>query len=133
MAGGKDNGLRSPLGHARGLGSARAGTGHFLAQSWTAVALVPLTVWFVIGIIGHLGASYGQAAAWVGHPFNSVLFILLIVALFHHAQLGIQVAIEDYVHTHAMKVGLIVLVKGAAIMFGALAVFSVLRVSFGDF
>lgn len=123
--------MRSPLGHARGLGSAKTGTGHYLAERWTALALVPLTIWFVVGLISHLGASYGQAAAWVGNPINAVLMVLLLGALFHHAQLGMQVVIEDYIHTHATKFALLILVKGLALFFGVLAIIAVLRVSFG--
>lgn len=127
----RDPNQRSPLGRARGLGSAKNGTGHFVAQRWTAVALVPLILWFVVGLIGHIGASYSQAMAWVGNPINAILLTLMIVALFHHAQLGMQVVIEDYIHTQSIKIAAIFIVRGAAIVFGALAVFAILRISLG--
>ena len=123
--------LRSPLGQARGLGAAGTGTGHFLALRWTALALVPLSIWFVVGVIGHLGAGYAEAVAWIGKPVNTVAMVLLLAALFHHAQLGVQVVIEDYIHHHWTKFVVLILVKGAAILFAAAAIISVLRVSFG--
>jgi len=122
---------RSALSRARGLGSAKSGTGHFLAQRWTAVALVPLIIWFVIGIIAHVGADYKTAVAWIGQPLNAVLMVLMLGALFHHAQLGLQIVIEDYVHGHGTKIAAIVLTKGAALLFGGLAIFAVLRISLG--
>jgi succinate dehydrogenase / fumarate reductase membrane anchor subunit len=131
MSGNKLGSLRTPLGHARGLGSAKSGTGHFLAQRWTALALVPLVIWFVIGLIGHLGASYAEAMSWIGNPVNAVLTVLMLAALFHHAQLGLQVVIEDYIHHHAIKIISLVLIKGMALLFGAGAIFAVLRISFG--
>ena len=123
--------MRSPLGHARGLGSARSGTGHFLAQRWTALALAPLTIWFLVGLIGHLGAPYGEAIAWIANPVNAVLIALLLGLLFHHGQLGLQVVVEDYVHTHGTKLVLLVLIKGLALLFAAAAIFAVLRISVG--
>ncbi len=131
MSSEQSSGRRSPLSRARGLGSARSGTTHFLSQRWTAIALVPLIIWFVIGIIAHIGASHVVAMTWVGRPLNAVLMALMLGALFHHAQLGLQVVIEDYVHAHGAKIILIVLTKGAALIFGGLAIFAVLRISLG--
>ncbi|MCZ6509344.1 MAG: succinate dehydrogenase, hydrophobic membrane anchor protein, partial [Alphaproteobacteria bacterium] len=89
--------LRSPLGRARGLGSAKSGTQHWWAQRLTAIALVPLTIWFVIAMVAATGSDYTTARAFIGNPVTAVLLVLLIVATFHHAQLGLQVVIEDYV------------------------------------
>jgi succinate dehydrogenase / fumarate reductase membrane anchor subunit len=123
--------LRSPLAAARGLGSAKSGTHHWWAQRVTAIALVPLTVWFVIGLIAHAGASYAEARAWIGSPISATLMICLIVAMFHHAQLGLQVVIEDYIHAERCKIASLMLVKGAAFFLGVLGVLSVVRIAFG--
>jgi len=123
---------RSPLGRARGLGSAREGTAHWWAQRLTAVALVPLTLWFVIGLVGLIGAEFAAVEEWISGPINATLLVLLIVATFHHAQLGLQVVIEDYVHHEGLKIAGIVLVKFAAILLGLAAVLAVLSISFGD-
>jgi succinate dehydrogenase / fumarate reductase membrane anchor subunit len=122
---------RSPLGRARGLGSAREGAGHWWAQRLTAVALVPLCLWFVIGLVGMIGQEHEPVVEWISEPITSSLLVVLIVAAFHHAQLGLQVVIEDYVHHEGLKIAGIVLVKFAAILLGLWAVFSVLSIAFG--
>ena len=123
--------LRSDLGRVRGLGSAKDGTGHWWAQRLTAIALIPLTIWFVISLVIMTGSGHDAAIAWIGSPLTAVLLVLLIVAGFHHMQLGLQVVIEDYVHTRWLEIALLHCVKGAAILFGAIAVFAVLKIAFG--
>ncbi len=123
--------LRSPLGRVRGLGSAKSGTEHFWAQRVTAVALVPLTLWFIFSVMSLGGADHAAASAWMQSPVNAVLLLVLIVATFHHMQLGMQVVIEDYIHVEALKIGALVIVKGASLLLGVAAAFAVLKVSFG--
>lgn len=123
--------LRSPLARARGLGSAKSGVEHWWAQRWTAAALVPLALWFVIALIAHVGAGHDAAVAWIGHPVTAVLLVLLVAATFHHAQLGLQVVIEDYVHTEWLKVSAIAVLKGVAIVLALIGIFSVLKIAFG--
>lgn len=123
--------LRSPLGRARGLGSAKSGTQHWWAQRLTALALVPLTIWFVIAMLTAVGGDHASAVAFIGNPVTAVLLILLIVATFHHAQLGLQVVIEDYVHTKSAEIAVLLLVKGAAIVLALAAIFAVLSIAFG--
>lgn len=120
--------LRSDLGRVRGLGAAKDGTGHWWAQRVTALALVPLTLWFAASIVALAGADHATVVDWIGSPVPAVLLVLLIVATFHHAQLGLQVVIEDYVHREGMKVALILFVKGAAVLLGVVALFAVLRI-----
>jgi succinate dehydrogenase / fumarate reductase membrane anchor subunit len=123
--------MRSPLGRARGLGSAKSGTQHWWAQRLTALALVPLTIWFVIAMVAATGSDYASARVFIGNPITAVLLILLIVATFHHAQLGLQVVIEDYVHTKPVEIALLLAVKGAAIVLALAAIFAVLSIAFG--
>ncbi len=123
--------LRSPLGRARGLGSAKSGTQHWWAQRLTAIALVPLVVWFVIAMVAATGSDYASARTFIGNPITAVLMILLIAATFHHAQLGLQVVIEDYVHSKSTEIVLLLLVKGAAIVLVIAAIFAVLSIAFG--
>ncbi|MGZ0187101.1 MAG: succinate dehydrogenase, hydrophobic membrane anchor protein [Alphaproteobacteria bacterium] len=121
----------NPLARVRGLGSAKDGSHHWIAQRMTAVALVPLTLWFVISLIGLIGGNLADIKAWLSSPFNAVLMILTLIAGFHHAQLGLQVVIEDYIHSHGCKIAAIWFVKGAAFFFGAAAVFSVVKLAIG--
>lgn len=119
--------LRSDLARVRGLGSAKSGAGHWWAQRVTALALIPLVVWFVAQIVHLVGAPHAAVVDWVASPIPAILLILLVVATFHHAQLGLQVVIEDYVHGEAAKLVWLLLVKGAAIVLGLSVVFAVFR------
>ena len=123
--------LRSPLGRALGLGSAKEGVEHWWLQRVTAVALVPLSLWFVAGLIAHLGGDRDAVALWLRSPLVSAAVVLLVIATFAHMALGVQVVIEDYVHRESTKVVSILAVKFAAWALTAVAVISVLRVAFG--
>ena len=92
------------LSRVRGLGSAKNGTHHWWIQRVTAVALVPLTLWFAVSIIKMTGAAHSDAIAWVSRPFNAIMLLMLIIATFHHMQLGLQVVIEDYIHSEGTKI-----------------------------
>jgi succinate dehydrogenase / fumarate reductase, membrane anchor subunit len=124
--------LRTPLARARGLGSAREGVHHWWAQRLTAIALIPLVVWFAISLVMMSGADYGAVRAWIGSPVVMVLLILTIAVGLHHGQLGLQVVIEDYVHGDGSKLALIVAVRFVAVVFGLAAIVAVLRIGFGS-
>ena len=123
---------RTALSVVRGAGAAKDGTRHWWAQRLTAIALVPLGVGFVVMMIALLGADYDGARAAFAHPVAAALWILFTVALFHHAQLGLQVIVEDYVHSLGLKVAGIIAVKFAAMALGAACVVSIIRVSAGS-
>ena len=123
--------LRTPLARARGLGSAKQGVHHWWAQRITAVALIPLVVWFAVSLVMLSGADYGVVRAWIGAPLVMVLLILTIAVGLHHAQLGMQVVIEDYVHADGVKLALIVLVRFIAVFFGLAAIVAILSIGFG--
>ncbi len=122
---------RTALGKVRGLGSAKDGTHHWWVQRLTSVALVPLTLWFVASVVSLVGADHATVAAWVASPVAAVLLVLLIAVTFHHAQLGLQVVIEDYVHTEALKIAGIILVKFAAAVLGLACILAVVKVALG--
>ena len=123
--------LRTPLSRARGLGSAKQGVHHWWAQRITAVALIPLVVWFAISLIMLSGADYGVVRAWIGSPVVMVLLTLTIVIGLHHGQLGMQEVVEDYVHGEGPKLTLIVLLRFIAVFFGLAAIVAILRIGFG--
>jgi len=123
--------MRSPLGRARGLGSAKEGIGHWWAQRVTAIALVPLSIWFVFSVVGLLGADLAQFQAWLGVFGNSLMMVLLVVALFYHAYLGMQVVIEDYVGGEGAKVATLMITKFVLFALAVSCVFAVFRLSFG--
>jgi succinate dehydrogenase / fumarate reductase membrane anchor subunit len=121
--------LRSSLGRARGLGSAQEGVGHWWAQRVTAIALVPLSIWFVLAAISLLGADYATFAAWLGTFGNALLMALLVIVLFYHAQLGMQVVIEDYVSGHAALVTTLLIVRFALFVLAASCLLAIILVA----
>lgn len=123
--------FRTPLNQVRGLGSAREGTHHWWLQRLTAVALIPLSLWFVASLITIANTDYVAVVEWMRSPIVTVLLLCLIWVLFHHAQLGVQVVLEDYVHSEWLKVASIVALKFAVVVLGLLSAIAVLKVSFG--
>ena len=121
---------RTPLARARGLGSAKEGVHHWWMQRLTAIALIPLVVWFAISLVMLSGADYITVRAWIGSPLVMVLLILTIGVGLHHGQLGLQVVFEDYTNG-AIRVAMIVLTKFIAILFGLAAIVAILRIGFG--
>ena len=122
--------MRTPISRVRGLGSAKEGTHHWWMQRLTAIALIPLGIWFVISMISLAGADHAAASAWLANPLTAVLMLLLIIATFHHLQLGLQVVIEDYIHSEAAKMVCLIGLKLASFALGVAAVFAVLKVAF---
>ncbi|WP_089724347.1 succinate dehydrogenase, hydrophobic membrane anchor protein [Candidatus Thiosymbion oneisti] len=123
--------MRAPLARVRGHGSAKSGAHHWWAQRLSAIALVPLFLWFVASLTVIATADYATAAKWVGSPYNSALLILLIGALFYHAQLGMQVVFEDYISTPWLQVASIILVRFLALLLAVVAIVAVLRIAWG--
>ena len=124
--------MRTPLAQVRGHGSAKAGAHHWWAQRLTAIALVPLFLWFVASLVSLATADYATAVAWIGSPLNSALLVLLIGAMFYHAQLGMQVVFEDYISTHWLQVASIILVRFLAILLAVVSIIAVLRIAWGS-
>lgn len=124
-------GLRTPLGRVRGLGSAKDGTAHWWSLRLTAVALAPLALWFVASLAGMTGADHAAVTAWIAKPAVAITLVILIVAVFHHAQLGLQVVIEDYVDPEWLKIAAVVAMKFAAFVLALASLFSVLKIAFG--
>jgi succinate dehydrogenase / fumarate reductase, membrane anchor subunit len=122
--------MQSPLGRVLGLGSAKEGVEHWWMQRLTAIALVPLAIWFVIAALGMIGAARAPMAAWMHNPMSPVFAILLIVAAVYHLALGLQVVIEDYVHGEGWKLGLIIVMRLWCIVLVGRGVLAVLTLAF---
>lgn len=121
--------MRSSLGRVRGLGSAKEGVGHWWAQRVTAIALVPLAIWFVVSAISLTGADYATYVAWIGSFGNALLMILTALVLFYHASLGMQVVIEDYVTGEGARVVALLAVKFVLYALAASCVLAVVLVA----
>ncbi len=122
--------LRSALGHARGLGSAKEGAHHWWLQRLTAIALIPLSLWFVASLIGLAGTGHEEFVFWFGNPVCATLMILFIGVGFHHAQLGMQMVYEDYITDHSYRTTMIILTKFACYALAVLSIVSILIIAF---
>jgi len=123
--------FRTPLGQVTGLGSAKSGTAHWWGQRVSALALIPLCFWLVYSVLHTVPADYITVIVWLHTPSVAVLLSLFLVTLLYHAYLGVQVVIEDYVHTEWLKIASLLLIKFACILLGAAGVFTALRIAFG--
>jgi succinate dehydrogenase / fumarate reductase membrane anchor subunit len=124
--------LRSPLNRARGLGSAKEGVHHFWAQRVSAVALIPLTLWFVFSVAQLSSSSYTAVKQWVSSPSVAVALVLFIATMLYHSMLGVQVVIEDYVGGEGKKLVSLLLSKFTHAVVAAAGIFAVLKVALGN-
>jgi succinate dehydrogenase / fumarate reductase, membrane anchor subunit len=123
--------LRSPLGRVEGLGSAKDGTGHWWAQRISAVALIPLTLWFVFSLLTLPALDYDTVRVWLSVPVTGFLAVLMVAVTAYHSFLGTTVIVEDYVHSTGMKVLTLTTLKFLYVLCGGLGIFAILRVVLG--
>jgi succinate dehydrogenase membrane anchor subunit len=124
------NQMRSPFGRAISLGSAKRGLEHWWRERVTAIALIPLMLWFVASLIAHSSGDYATFVAWLKMPLATCLMILLLIALFYHTALGLQVIIEDYVHS-AIKIPALILMRLACFGLLTAGILMVVFIVFG--
>jgi len=123
--------LRTPLGHVRGLGSARSGTRQFWHQRLTSVAAVPLSIFFVVLVIALIGRNHAAAVQILGTPWIAILMLLFILTITYHMQIGMQEIIEDYAHGEVSKLVLLIANTFFSIAIGLASAFAILKISFG--
>lgn len=123
--------LRSPLGRVGGLGSAKSGAHHWWLQRLTSIALVPLTVWFVVALLSLPLLDHATLVLWMKQSWNSLLLILLVLVATYHSQLGVQVVVEDYVPDAGVKTLTLVVVTFVHAFLAVAGVFAILKVAFG--
>jgi succinate dehydrogenase / fumarate reductase, membrane anchor subunit len=121
--------LKSPLGRVLGLGSAGTGTEHWLGQRLSAVAMVPLTLWFAISLLTLPSLDFYSVTAWVAAPLHAVLLILLVVALVYHSSLGTQVVAEDYLHAPGLRVAVLTALRLLHVGLAVAGIFAVFLIA----
>ena len=123
--------LQSDLGRVKGLGSSKSGTSHWWAQRVSALALIPLTLWFVYSAMKFIGMDLFAFRAWLNEPGSVLLLSLFLIALFYHMQLGLQVVIEDYVHGEKNKIFFLIINKFAAVLFAISSLVAIIQIAYG--
>ena len=123
--------LRSPLSKAIGLGSAKHGFSHWWRQRVTAIALVPLVIWFIFSVLCLIGSTHSEAVIWLSSPINATIMLLFVLTALYHGQTGLQVVIEDYIHAKWVNLTLLLAVKFISVILAVLAIISVLKVVLG--
>ncbi|MBT5429616.1 MAG: succinate dehydrogenase, hydrophobic membrane anchor protein [Rhodospirillaceae bacterium] len=123
--------LQSDLGRVKGLGSSKSGTSHWWAQRVSALALIPLTLWFIYSAMKFIGMDLFAFRAWLNEPGSVLLLSLFLIALFYHMQLGLQVVIEDYVHSEKNKIFLLLINKFAAALFAISSLVAIIQIAYG--
>ena len=123
--------MKTPLKNVRGLGSARAGTEHFLHQRLTAIANIPLVLFLIWFIVSHQGASRADVIISLKNPLVAVALLAAVVNIFWHMRIGLQTVIEDYVHTESRKLALLALNLFYVTILTAVGAYSILKMGFG--
>ena len=124
--------MRTPLSRVRGLGSAKTGTEHWWLQRVTAIANIPLVLFMIGFVVAHLGASRAELVASVHHPITAIILALAFLSVLWHMRLGMQVVIEDYVHTPALKLSAILFNTFFTLILGVAALYAIVTMALGD-
>ncbi len=122
--------MRSQLGQVRGLGSAKAGADHWWTERLTSIALIPMTLWFIYSALHLAGMPRAAVAHWAGNPINATILVAMLLTVFRHMQLALQVVVDDYIHKAPVHLTLSLLIKAATALLALMGVIATLRLAF---
>lgn len=122
--------IRTPLGRARGLGSAKDGTHHWWVQRVSAIAMIPSLVYLTVQLPQIVTHDHGAFVFWLQQPLPALALALFLASAFYHAALGIQVIIEDYIHSEGQKIALLLINKLSFLFMGVAAIYAIARINF---
>jgi succinate dehydrogenase / fumarate reductase membrane anchor subunit len=120
---------QTPLHKVEGMGASHSGTGHFWRERVTSVALIPLSLWFAFSVLGLTGTNEVTMVQYLARPWNALLMAAFAVTSAYHMSLGLQVVIDDYVHTAGAKLFLLILVRAVTIAIIAVSLFALIRIA----
>ena len=121
--------MSTPLHRVQGLGAAHSGTGHFWRQRITAVALVPLGLWFTYAILGLIGTNEVAILSFLARPWNALLMAAFAATMLYHMSLGLQVVVDDYIHSTGMKIFCLLLIRFMMIATTVTCIFALIRIA----
>lgn len=124
-----NNQFQTALGRARGLGSSKDGTHHWMHERITSLTSIPLMLWLVWSVVDMQGWDYAAFTSWLAQPLNAFLMALSVISTFYHAALGVQVIVEDYVHCHVMKLCTLIGFKLAFLVTALASIFSIIKIA----
>jgi succinate dehydrogenase / fumarate reductase membrane anchor subunit len=121
--------LQTPLHKVKGMGASHTGTGHFWRERVTAAALAPLSLWFLYAVLGLTGTSEVTALQFMAHPWNALLMAAFVSFSLYHAALGLQVVVDDYIHTAGGKLFLLLAIRAALLTCWLVSLFAIIRIA----
>jgi succinate dehydrogenase / fumarate reductase membrane anchor subunit len=121
--------MSTPLHKVEGLGASHSGTGHFWRQRITAVALVPLGLWFTYAILGLIGTNEVAVLSFLARPWNALLMAAFAATMLYHMSLGLQVVVDDYIHSTGMKIFCLLLIRFMMIATTVTCIFALIRIA----
>jgi len=124
--------LRSPMGRVLGKGAAKDGTDHWWSQRISAVALIPLTLWFLFSLLALPDLHYETVRSWLALPINTLLAVILVAVLAFHSNLGTRVIVEDYVHARATKIAALLLLQFLYVLVAGAGILAILHIAWGS-
>jgi succinate dehydrogenase / fumarate reductase membrane anchor subunit len=123
--------MKTPFARVSGLGTAHSGTEHFWMQRLTGIANLPLIIAFLVVVVSLVGSSQASVIATLSNPFVAMILLAALISVLIHMRIGMQVIIEDYVHTEIRKILLLMANTFFTLAVAIAAIYAILKINFG--